>query len=475
MVKDSVKILLNTTLENKSDPLFSSIKPTPKLNLQNPDSYFSQYEFCDRLIMLQEKNDYRTNNNFINAFVDAYNLHKTLSLRPDDIKLQILNIISTCVNNNPEYFHDYFVNHPGKQELLVYSNKFDAEYFTQCFADLLKTNLKDKEFAEHYSSTFSTTNTIISTVNNISLMNTLKDYFSFTMILECGIPCVILQGTDDDWIKLQALYDFFKTIFAETELKNWFGHFDKIMNLFSKMRKNDPVDDDFIKEMWKRVISYVPQGSGGDKILGGWVRLFVPYTGTNKIIQGLDSNIDCLDYEKSYIPNQISRKNYYIASGWTNMISSMVTTPATLVDDNNIEYKIEFYSGFFPPHISESDEICMNIGYVIRENQAIKKDKLKKYYLEQGVKDGLSLIVPKRLQKHVYEILDAFDKKYFTFIGQDPEEEARKQYFMDNGLKIIKQLKLNILNLNKLQVPSRFEADIKEIKNLFNLNWVEFI
>lgn len=124
----------------------------------------------------------------------------------------------------------------------------------------------------------------------------------------------------------------FSKLFAESELKPWFRHFDKVLNLFILMRKTQQINlkqentfignlinnitglfitnttnttntttpdisDDmlYIKEMWKRVITYIPEGSGDDQILGGWVRLFVPYNSQNKIITGLDKDIPCLD------------------------------------------------------------------------------------------------------------------------------------------------------------------------------------
>ena len=197
----SLKIVLDTTLEQKPEPQFSSLENQSELDLQKPDMYFSQFEYTDRLIERID-NNYRTSNNFVNAFLDSYNLHKSLKLRPDDIKLQILSIISTCVNNNPESFRSYFVDHEGKKELVVESTVFSADYFCQKFAELLEENIKDKEFAKHYTNKFSTTNQIISTVNNITLMNTLKEYFSYSMMLSCGIPSVILEGTPQDWTQL---------------------------------------------------------------------------------------------------------------------------------------------------------------------------------------------------------------------------------------------------------------------------------
>ena len=483
----SLKIVLDTTLENKSEPKFSSLEIQSELDLQKPDMYFSQFEYTDRLIE-RDDNNYRTSNNFVNAFINSYNLHKSLKLRPDDIKLQILSIISTCVNNNPESFRDYFVDHEGKKELTVGTPAFSADYFCQKFAELLEENIKDKEFAKHYTNKFSTTNQIISTVNNITLMNTLKEYFSYTMILECGIPSVILEGNLEDWIQLKHTYQFFKSIFGETKLKNWFRHFDKIMELFMKMRNLQESgsinSDDYIKEMWKRVISYVPLGSGGDKILGGWIRLFVPYSSDNKIIGGLDTDIACLDLTKpepsnsrNYYKWQHEMKEFYIASDWTEMTSSFVTTPANLIDYDETEYKVEFYSGFYPPHLTDSDEVCMNIGYMMREDQQIKTNKLKKYYLNKGVqiKDKHRILIPKCFQKKTSKILDIFGVHMCNYYGVDPEEEARKQYFIDNGVQKVKGS--NIYG-SKLQIPSKFKdnsEEIEEMQRLFEVYRIEFI
>jgi hypothetical protein len=519
----SVRIQLDNKLEHKNVSNFSKLESKSDLDLKTPDNYFAQYEQCERLLE-RTGNDYRTQNNFINAFLDSYNLHKTLKIRPDDIKLQMLTIISICVNNNPEKFRSYFVDHEDKKDLVVISNTFSADYFCGKFAKLLKENIKDKEFAMHYTTKFTTTNQIISTVNNITLMNTLKEYFSYTMILDCGIPAVILEGTQEDWEWLNESYLFFKKIFGETELKHWFTHFDKVMELFMMMRKSqkeketfketntegifskitnsiygmfinnnentqndkqndkqNDIDMTYIKEMWKRVICYIPQGSGDDQILGGWVRLFVPYNNSNKLIGGLDKDIPCMDLtkqepvQKHYYEWQNDMKKFYLGAGWGEMFSSFITTPAILINYEQKKYKVEFYSGFFPPHLTESDEVCMNVGYMLREDQKIKKDKLKNAYMSKGVeKDGYSLKIPKYLQKNIDEILSVFDACFYNYYGVDPEEETKKQYYLDEG---VKQTENKRRTYKKYLVPSKFKDDekaIEEIKKLFRIYKVDF-
>jgi hypothetical protein len=46
-------------------------------------------------------------------------------------------------------------------------------------------------------------------------MNALKEYFSFEMILSCGIPAVIMEGTQADWQKLKEFYEYFKNFLKD--------------------------------------------------------------------------------------------------------------------------------------------------------------------------------------------------------------------------------------------------------------------
>jgi len=477
----SLKIILDTSLDNKDIKYFLTLQQQKELDLLNPDCCYSEYEYNSNLI---DKG--QTTNNFINAFLHAYNQHKTIKIRPDDIKLQILNIISICVNNNPEDFRHFFVEHQGKKDIIVKLIEYNSNIMCHIFGKLLEENIKVPEFAQKYKSTFSTTTQVISNVNILTLMNTLKEYFNFTLILSCGIPSVLLMGTQTDWIKLKEDYEYFKSIFSNSELKNWFTHFDIIMDLFITMRNLQPYGEvngtQYIKDIWKRVISYVPYGSGGDKLLGGWVRLFVPYTSKNKLIEGLDKNILCLDLNLNE-PKlnydcyewQDRMKRFYLASGWGEMISSYVTTPIKIIDLEVPEpYECEFYSGFFEAkYDNDNDCISMNIGYIIRENQQIKKNKQKEDYISKGVieKQKGSLDIPKILQKEANKILDIFDSYGYSFYGIDPVQEERKKWYLENGVKI----KLSPAGYERVYIPEKFRENKKDIEETFEVYIIYFL
>ena len=118
----SLHIILNDKLEKKEIKDLDTLK-NQHLNMdttnRNPPNYYAEYEKNNNLF----KHGNNTDNHFVNAFLQAYNNHKTLKIRPDDIKLQLLMIISTFVNNNAEMMRPFFVAHEGKKDLEVHFNK----------------------------------------------------------------------------------------------------------------------------------------------------------------------------------------------------------------------------------------------------------------------------------------------------------------------------------------------------------------
>jgi hypothetical protein len=443
------------------------------LNLQNSKNLYSEYESTKNLI----KED--SCNGFINTFLAAYNSHKPLRLRPDDINLALQLVWSCCLNLNSEKFRSEFVNYKTKMELKVKSLVFDLNFFCQQFANLMKKNIKNPEFIEHFTKEFTTTTQLIKTVTNQVLMNTLKEYFSCSMILGCGISKVIMEGTTEDWNKLAESYKYFKILFAETELKSWFPHADIIMNNFILMRNlqdSGEVDaSEDLKEFWLRVICYVPQGSGNQTILGGWVRLLTPYSSSNDII-GLDKPIMCLDlnnnrpeYSRDYSQQNVLAI-YYAATRWSSLQKSLIETPAILFDYDGIEHEVEFESGFYPPYERDDGSISTNIGFLMRTDKTIEKKKLQKYYIRLGVKidtnDSDRIQIPRSLQKEKFNILEIFDAHFLSLYGVDPEEEKRKEYLISNGVYIDLDTPIQIGTMH-IKVPEKFKENNQDKKNKF--------
>jgi len=474
-----LKVNLTTSLTDNTDKIkyADDLVTQDGLELSNPSMYYSKYEHTTKLA------NGDTHNNLINTFLVSYNNHIPLRIRPDDIQLAIQMVIATCINNNAEKMRHLFVAHEGKMKLSVENSAFNADYFCESFKTLMQKNIKDPEFITRFTTRYTTTTQLISTVSNMLLMNTLKEYFSFEMVLGCGIPSVIMEGTREDWNLLKSFYEYFKDFLADTELKVWFPHFDIILNMFVEMRmlqdSGEVEATPNIKELWKRVISYVPQGSGDDTILGGWVRLLVPYSSANKLI-GFEKPIKCLDITTQipdvrshydYYKFQDILQEYYFASGWNSMQTSYVTTPATIIDYDETKYEVEFYSGFFSPVINDDMSVSTNIGFIMREDQAIVKTKERERYLELGVikENIMSLKIPALLHDESDKILSVFDSYSYNFYV--PDKEKRKQYYLDNG--VIESVKTSTAKhrseFKTLNIPEQFKENLEEVCICFDI------
>lgn len=109
---------------------------------------------------------------FIYTVIEAYNHHRALVLRPDDVMQ-----FKFYVNGNAERLQNHFVSHEGKDKLQVISlgNRYLVDFAEMCrtMTHLMKTRivgLADK------------------TIYAIMIMASLKEYFEYEFALDCGIP-----------------------------------------------------------------------------------------------------------------------------------------------------------------------------------------------------------------------------------------------------------------------------------------------
>jgi hypothetical protein len=132
------------------------------------------------------------------------------------------------------------------------------------------------------------------------------------------------------------------------------------------------------------------------------------------------------------------------------------------LDYDEVEYMVEFYSGFFTPHLNSNDEIEINIGLCLRENMDIKKENMKKMYIEKGVSyrpNGFGVTIPKVLRKEDLDIIKCFDVSNYSFYGVDPEQEKQKEYYSTNGV---------YKERGRWYIPKKFENELDAINDAFD-------
>ncbi|CAG8593398.1 10592_t:CDS:2 [Cetraspora pellucida] len=147
---------------------------------------------------MQATNTYSTfYDSFVAAIFHAYNNHQLLRLSPD-VWLAIAQDVSHHINYNAEKFRSRFVNHEGKKDIVVPS------------ADILYET-------SHYTLEAS----------RIVLLDTVKIYFKHIAMLVCGIPKVTLEGTLEDWIKIQKKVIQLRKL--NLELDFWLDRLDSVI------------------------------------------------------------------------------------------------------------------------------------------------------------------------------------------------------------------------------------------------------
>lgn len=218
---------------------------------------------------------------FFKTIVRAYAEHRPLVLSPDMIWVLISQGFARYVNAHPEQLRDQLVNHSGKMDLVVQSDKDllsgDADWqkmmadFTAQINDATKGDI-----AKTITADFTTTGITERITSQITLMETMKSYFDYVVhYIACGIPSVTLTGTPQDWQKVlektQQLQKY--------AVGPWTKRLVPILTEFVKASEGKP-NQAFWQDMVKKHRVDKLAGGGCDfrkpTKLDGWILKFFP-------------------------------------------------------------------------------------------------------------------------------------------------------------------------------------------------------
>jgi hypothetical protein len=124
--------------------------------------------------------------NFLGAFVEAYNQHGDVLLSPDDVWIMILLFFSKYVNKQADVLREKFVSHEGKKKLTVVEFTSDAEdsllmeknwdVFFEKIIQLITKETKNG-VVDKLKCSFSTTDLFHQTISTAAVMDILKKMF----------------------------------------------------------------------------------------------------------------------------------------------------------------------------------------------------------------------------------------------------------------------------------------------------------
>lgn len=251
----------------------------------------SQWAICDEVLQSfigsgpdASSNDLvSADTGLVATVLAAYNNHHALVLRPDDVWIAILVQFNFYVNAHAEELREKFVAHKGKQEVVV---KAVGTRYTVDFGSLaaqmtgeMDKFIVDRMLKEWILPRFSTTTKNDTVVAAVTMMATLKQYFSYTFELRCGIPRVTLEGEKADWEEILRRAARLKEYGKETAA--WYTLLEPVLVRFVLAFDAPEAEENL--DFWQRVAHIDNNGSGPD-YLSGWITAFCAFNADGKWI-----------------------------------------------------------------------------------------------------------------------------------------------------------------------------------------------
>ena len=223
-------------------------------------------------------------NGFVHTVIEAYNKHRALIIRPDDVWLAILVQFNFFVNGNAELLRKNFVSHDGKEKLTVKTvgNRYSVDFgwMSRQMTLLMESKIVDPHLREWIMPTFSTTTVTDTTIYAIIMMASMKAYFSYGFSLMCGIPKVTLEGTKEDWQKIASRLEKLKE-YGE-DATSWYHLLRPVISRF--VNAYDDPNSPGLRDFWNKVAHFENFGSG-PTYLSGWITAFCFFSEKGSRIQ----------------------------------------------------------------------------------------------------------------------------------------------------------------------------------------------
>ncbi|WP_343522675.1 DUF4419 domain-containing protein [Pedobacter sp.] len=402
-----------------------------------PDLYRSTFEktsaLPDSLVFYQD-------HPFLTGLFNAYKDHRPVVLSPDMIWLLVSQGFARHIDNNREALRNKLVDFEGRKVLTVIANDIKLgnphsnwEALFPQFNQQISL-FTGKKFAENLMADFSTTTPTSKIASQITLMEGMKSYFVYQVILVgCGIPRVALEGTVGDWEKLLQKIKFIK----QYDLNWWTRELEPIVKEIIQAKKGKANN-----QFWMNMIKvHTTKAYGTINTIDGWITKLFPYN------------------KKGF------KNNFKPISDIGGLASELVKVPFILKDEEDGKtYNMEFWAGFIGLRQNKNDfSLKPEIGWAISAPVAgggpiSKSDALSVYNITDipnEVYKAKNLRVLELSFKNQIKIPDQLTKMNILTLklyGRITEEEEKRIFKLfpktqviinDKGpeLKVIKEMR----------------------------------
>lgn len=212
---------------------------------------------------------------FVQTALSAYNNHFHLVIRPDDLWISIISQFALFLENkdHSEVLRSWFTASDKKENIHV--KVFSLSEAPTAFREKLGGAVVDKELIPWIIPAFTTTTEPDREVASYLLMGALKNYFSYSMMLCCGIPSVTLMGEKEDYEEILKRIDYLDK-FEHKDLTAWAKLLRAVvMKAFVAAFEMgaDEAKKTEVAKTWNLIAHHHSMGSG-PTYLSGWITAF---------------------------------------------------------------------------------------------------------------------------------------------------------------------------------------------------------
>jgi len=259
---------------------------------------------------------------FLTGILNSYIDHRPFVISPDIFWLLISQGFARHITQNAEELRSQMVNFDGRKTLTVFSDKIvlgnpqsDWNSIFPQFNEQVN-DYTGKRLVGILTSDFTTTTPTSKIVSQVTIMEAVKSYFEFkVIIIGCGIPKITIEGTSQDWKKLLEKTKYL----SRYKLDWWTSELIPVLEEIIAAKKGK-VNKDF----WMNMVKYHTEKKYGTvNTIDGWIVKFFPYT------------------------KEGNKTGLKPITSVNNLASEIVKVPFILKDDaNHTSNNMEIWAGF---------------------------------------------------------------------------------------------------------------------------------
>lgn len=316
---------------------------------------------------------------FLTGILTAYKEHRPFVLSPDIVWLLISQGFARHISNNAEEFRYDIVNFKNKKTLTVVANNIELgnpysrweDVFPQFTSQI--SDYTGKELVDILTANFTTTTPTARIVSEITVMETVKAYFDYKVLLVgCGIPRITIEGTVEDWEKVLEKTQYI----SKYKLEWWTSELEPILHQIIKAKKGK-----FKRAFWMNMVkAHTKKKYGAPTTIDGWIVKFFPYTKEGK------------------------KTGLKPISSISNLASELVKVPFILQDvAKGKSYKMEFWAGFVGLTQNKTDfTLKPEIGWAVNNKNSFNREQSAFRY--QEAIDDLSISNITTIPNDIYSL-----------------------------------------------------------------------